>query len=132
MPMVRFCELTDVDTGERRTIESIALVEEFLGRKAGYVRKRINKNEIISDAAEDHHYKIKALKPVSMPFKPLIFERSMQLCWGCAKACGGCSWSRDFKPVKGWTARETVLKTQSTIQEIKSYSISACPEFVEG
>lgn len=35
-----------------------------------------------------------------------------QLCWGCAKACGGCSWSKRFEPVP-WldrSANATVRK----------------------
>lgn len=36
------------------------------------------------------------------------------LCWSCARACGGCSWTeRDpvthairFEPVKGWEAEK--------------------------
>ena len=27
-----------------------------------------------------------------------------QLCWDCANACGGCEWSRSFRPVPGWSA----------------------------
>ena len=42
------------------------------------------------------------------------------LCWGCAKACGGgCSWSKDFVPVKGWDAKETR----------KGYLVTSCPQF---
>lgn len=39
------------------------------------------------------------------------------LCWSCARACGGCSWTeRDpvthairFEPVKGWKAEKTTI-----------------------
>lgn len=48
-----------------------------------------------------------------------------QLCWGCAKACGGCSWSKRFEPVPGWTAVPTLL-----CGRIPSYRITECPEFV--
>lgn len=48
-----------------------------------------------------------------------------QLCWGCAKACGGCSWSKRFEPVPGWTAVPTLL-----CERIPSYRITECPEFV--
>jgi hypothetical protein len=48
-----------------------------------------------------------------------------QLCWGCAKSCGGCSWSKRFEPVPGWTAVPTLL-----CGRIPSYRITECPEFV--
>lgn len=41
------------------------------------------------------------------------------LCFDCGKACGKCSWSRDFTPVKGWVAKQTR----------DSYEIMSCPEF---
>lgn len=49
-----------------------------------------------------------------------------QLCWHCANATGKCSWSRDFTPVKGWTATPTIIKNDDHIQS--SYAITACPE----
>lgn len=42
------------------------------------------------------------------------------LCCWCGKFWGGCSWSKDFIPVAGWTATPT----------IESYLITACPDFV--
>ena len=41
------------------------------------------------------------------------------LCWGCEKACGGCSWSKKFVPVEGWKAIPTE----------KSFDVYECPEF---
>lgn len=58
---------------------------------------------------------------------------SKQLCWSCAKACGGCSWSEYGRnePVPGWTARPTVLPPGPDGGErILSYQITACPQFV--
>lgn len=52
-----------------------------------------------------------------------------QLCWYCSKACnGGCSWSREFKPVSGWIAEPTYWKANGIHAE--SYKITSCPEFV--
>ena len=51
-----------------------------------------------------------------------------QLCWRCQKACGGCSWSRNFEPVEGWEATPTVVK--DSVGDIDSYKITGCPEFV--
>ena len=50
------------------------------------------------------------------------------LCWDCAKAVGYCSWSSEFKPVKGWTAEKKEIKVQSGTN-VKSYLIYECPLF---
>ena len=49
-----------------------------------------------------------------------------QPCWTCAKACGGCSWSRDLTPVKGWEAVQSTVRKRE-----KSYRILYCPEYEE-
>ena len=54
------------------------------------------------------------------------YEASAQKCWECGNACtGGCSWARDFTPVKGWT---TDIRIDSRGRE--RTQIIACPEFV--
>ena len=53
------------------------------------------------------------------------YEKKPQPCWHCKKYAGGCSWSRDFTPVEGWTA-EKVLMTSGT----ETYEIKECPELV--
>lgn len=62
----------------------------------------------------------------------LSYTGSKQLCWDCAKATNsGCSWSDDFTPVEGWTARKLegrVYHGGQTIDE--TYLILDCPEFV--
>ena len=57
-----------------------------------------------------------------------IPPRTHQLCEKCAKACGGCNWSDELKPVEGWDAEETVLASSNT----NSLFIRGCPEFVRG
>jgi len=52
-----------------------------------------------------------------------------QPCWTCQNACGGCSWSRSFKPVEGWTAEKTFL--QSNGEYAESYKIIKCPEYIK-
>lgn len=60
-------------------------------------------------------------------------EKSSQLCWLCDKACGGCSWSKDFTPVPGWKAKPTKLVryVEATRKKVytDSYAIQECPEF---
>ncbi len=51
----------------------------------------------------------------------------MTICWKCARACGGCSWSARFEPVDGWVAKRTNLKCYS--YESESYDVRKCPLF---
>lgn len=58
------------------------------------------------------------------------------LCWDCEKACGKCSWSREFKPIKGWRAIPTQIYQYTTLKRGKHYRYSTdsfdvyeCPEF---
>lgn len=53
-----------------------------------------------------------------------------QPCWTCRNACGGCSWSREFQPVEGWTAEKTVIPSNGEYAE--SYRIVKCPEYING
>ena len=49
--------------------------------------------------------------------------RRPTLCWECANAMCGCSWSQSFIPVKGWKAIPTKGKA------FHSYVVLECPEF---
>ena len=57
-------------------------------------------------------------------------KENYQPCWTCKNACGGCSWSRDFKPVEGWTAEKTFLPSNGECAE--SYKIISCPKYIYG
>ena len=50
------------------------------------------------------------------------------LCWDCANACGGCSWSEKLMPVKGWKSEDTRVLTQIN-RTVESRRIIECPEF---
>ena len=52
-----------------------------------------------------------------------------ELCFLCDKACGGCSWSRDFTPVAGWTATPTRINPGGGAAPTDSWHIEDCPEF---
>lgn len=54
-----------------------------------------------------------------------------QLCETCKKACGGCSWSDRFKPVKGWDAVPTIIN-QGNGRTTSSYKIKNCPLYIYG
>lgn len=50
------------------------------------------------------------------------------ICWDCKKACCGCSWSAEFKPVKGWVATPAKIKSiQGQYQG--SFIVHECPQF---
>lgn len=65
-------------------------------------------------------------------------KKTDTLCWKCAKAVGGCSWTRideetgkvSFTPVKGWTAIEKIIKATHSMMNGKSaYCVLDCPEY---
>jgi hypothetical protein len=49
------------------------------------------------------------------------------LCWECIKAYGECSWAKEFKPVKGWNAEPTKVKSKES--NYNSYHVISCPEY---
>lgn len=53
------------------------------------------------------------------------------ICWMCAKAGGGCSWSERFEPVEGWTARKDTMLTGARDGKhvTDTYTVRKCPEF---
>lgn len=55
--------------------------------------------------------------------------QSKQICWTCQNACGGCSWSSELKPVKGWKAKKTKIKCEEG-RYSDSYKIIYCPEYI--
>lgn len=55
-------------------------------------------------------------------------QNKQSLCWSCARFCGNCSWSADFKPVKGWEAKPTIIRSDG-MDETESYHVINCPLF---
>lgn len=55
-------------------------------------------------------------------------NRSKTICFECRKACGGCSWARDFIPVEGWDATPTEIYIEKA-EPLCSYEVRSCPEF---
>lgn len=56
------------------------------------------------------------------------------LCWECQNATGGCSWSKNLTPVKGWETIETAEPTWiGTVRKIvPCVTVTGCPEYVRG
>ena len=61
----------------------------------------------------------------------------VNICADCDNACGGCSWSaRDpetnkirYEPIPGWTAAVSILPPSGDAKEVRTYHITACPQF---
>lgn len=58
-------------------------------------------------------------------------NKQSTLCWSCRRACGQCSWSAWFVPVKGWEAKMDRIKLQREQKEIITYTVMACPLYVK-
>lgn len=60
-------------------------------------------------------------------------KTSDQPCWDCKNACGGCSWSKNLTPVKGWEAKIVKRKYCEDNEELNyTYKIISCPQFIRG
>lgn len=59
----------------------------------------------------------------------------LSLCWRCANSTNsGCSWSREFKPVRGWTAEKKIQQVQTRAnvkRPVISYRVFDCPQFTD-
>lgn len=73
------------------------------------------------------------------------WRKNATICWRCLNAVPnkagtrGCSWSRKFIPVEGWTAEATDIycqrwnsktRTRENDKSAISYIVRSCPEFV--
>ena len=53
------------------------------------------------------------------------------LCWDCARATGGCSWSEypTQTPVEGWEAIRRDIQNRGS-EDVESYIVKECPLFI--
>lgn len=86
-------------------------------------------------------YRLKSGMPLDEVFiSDNINTLRVSICWDCKNSVPnekyGCSWSRNFEPVKGWNAIETSMvindysKNVKT-KTIKSYCVCSCPKFIK-
>lgn len=87
--------------------------------------------EKLSHALQCEPWEIRArsLPKRTRRYEGLRCDPSATLCWRCQNAVPdrkghGCSWSRSFVPVKGWTV------TVRDKRQDRSYTVLECPEFV--
>lgn len=57
-----------------------------------------------------------------------VLMKSETICWSCAKAGGDCSWSLNYKPVEGWQAVRSDVKT-GVDDYVESYIVLTCPQY---
>ena len=67
--------------------------------------------------------------------------KNKTICWTCLRARPipgiGCSWAKDFTPVKGWVAEETEVNTVRKISGVVktisygSYRVRQCPLYID-
>lgn len=61
-------------------------------------------------------------------------QKTATLCWRCRNAVPegryGCSWSRGLDPVPGWRAVPSKVYRGSDVDDIISWNVRECPEFV--
>ena len=55
------------------------------------------------------------------------YNSSQTICWDCANATGGCRWSSELKPIKGWKAIHVAEDGRYGYGD--SYIVQECPEF---
>lgn len=125
------CVLTSELTGKEYEFKTGTEASKFLGHNRNYVTTSVAKDWVIKDRHTGEHFTCTYVS-VDVPEK---MESRKQLCYFCKKATGGCSWSRFFKPVEGWTAKPTVIHHgiyNGKPRNMDSFAISECPEFEEG
>lgn len=69
-----------------------------------------------------------ALPGAAAPERREAYEQEEStLCWNCANAVGGCSWSQSFEPVEGWDAVPCIIRGNGI--EVPSFRVLSCPLF---
>ena len=102
------------------TVEGMTRQEacKKLGVSTGWLGEVLREGLTVAE-----YKKIKSL----WSFYPQRGYSSEQPCWTCKNACGGCSWSRDFTPIKGWDAKPS-QKTSNGVTT-NTYCIKSCPQY---
>lgn len=123
------CVLTSQQSGRQYEFASSQTASIFLGRQRTYVSTCVYKGFPLRHKYTGESFTCEYPNVLRQVKKPKNF--TVQPCCTCCKAIGGCSWSRDFEPVKGWEAIPTIIH-QSNSADIHSYAILQCPEYEVG
>lgn len=121
---VRSCMLVSLKDNKQYIFESFRDADAFLNKQHGYTggkyRAGIKAVKLYEDGNKEFFDIIAGESHRAYRTTAVVRE---QLCWSCANCYGGCSWSREFKPVEGWTAKRSIKA------DVDTYSIIKCPEY---
>ena len=124
------CILTCERTGKQHYFKSGREASLFLGRARSYVSTCVYKGFPIRQKDTGESYIASFPDEAKSYANPKPRRTKEQLCCTCSKAYGGCSWSRNFKPVEGWTANPTIITHGDRTMD--SFEIIECPEWERG
>lgn len=129
----RVCTLINLFTGESKEFKSLVDASISIGRSNNYISRCLQKKHTITDRNGcvyelQRNWEGKQWRAYDRE------ERRFQLCCYCKKFSGGCSWSRRFEPVEGWTAEPTIIRQRNRHgkYDIQSYRITKCPQYEKG
>lgn len=76
-----------------------------------------------------HEGVLEVLKTFKPERKKVENRGGGSICWHCANACGGCSWSQALIPVKGWKAKKVKTNDYTKPSLPPPMIVIECPEF---
>lgn len=121
------------ESGEQFDFDSAVEASFFLCRTKGYVASCTAKGIPLSHGKTGEYFKFKCDESKRNTLAHV--RKRVQLCCYCKNFAGGCSWSRRFQPVEGWTATRTLINHGRNGEKdriTESYLITKCPEYVKG
>lgn len=129
----RVCTLINRLTGEAKKYSSLVEASISIKRSKNYIAICIQKERMITDP-DGVEYEIKRNWEGKQWRSYDRADHRFQLCCYCKNSCGGCSWSRRFEPVEGWTAEPTIIRQRNRQgkYDIHSYKITECPQYEKG
>ena len=141
LKQLRRCILVNEKSKAEKFFDNLSFADMYLGQAPGYVARRAGRGEKCHDYNHKRVFSVRIFAANSFEEMQIMNSKyhSQQLCWDCKNACGRCSWSQSFTPVRGWVAEATTINTQVTGRNQKhynitmdSYDIKECPLFERG
>ena len=136
LKQLRRCILVNEKSKAEKYFENLSFADMYLGQAPGYVARRAGRGEKCHDYNHKRVFSVKIFAANSFEEMQIMNSKyhSQQLCWDCKNACGRCSWSQSFTPVRGGVAEETPINTLGPGRNQKhynitreSYAIKECP-----
>lgn len=128
------CYLISKESGKKHEFRSTRCASAWLQRNRGYVSSCLYYKHPIKHGTTGEEFYCIYKEQIMAEVRQGNWSHE-QPCYTCKKATGGCSWSRWFKPVKGWKAKPTVIHHghyHGKERTLDSYAIIECPEYERG